>query len=189
MSKIRLISNKEEEVICYLNDHWVAISKAFLALILVIIFSIPLINFINWINSIAPQVAIILKLTTYGLALIFTHWFFLSIMNWLVSDWYITNQKIISFDNKPFVKSDTTFIKISEIHEVEKKKRGLLRNLLDYGDVIINVAAVPNPIKLKNLPCPSRFVNLIEEIRSKSNNREINVNALAKRYGGKLKFI
>ena len=106
-----------------------------------------------------------------------------------MSDWYVTNKRIIQFTNQPFITNDTMFINISEIHQMEKKKRGFVSNIFDYGEVIINVAAVPEPIKLCNLPHPSRFINVIEAIRSNKLSEVVDPEHLKKRFGRHFRFI
>lgn len=183
------ISKEDERVIFSLNDHWIVIVKPVFVLIIGWFSFYGIHQLTILLKNISTELSYIVLFINFWFLVILHHWFFLMIIRWRISDWYVTNRKIIDFQNKPFIKNDSKFIKISEIHEIEMKKRGLVANILDYGHVIINVAAVPEPMILENLPEPSKFLHIIEDIRTKSRYREINVDSLQKAYGRRYKFI
>jgi hypothetical protein len=57
---------------------------------------------------------------------------------------------------------------------------------LDYGDVHVNVPAAPYPIVCNDVPHPDVFINLVEAIRDKRLQEDIDVNALQQVYGKRL---
>ncbi len=178
-----------EQVVLAVNDHWVAIFRQIFGYLTVLALFILVVIFAGWINGYSQDSAKAIVLIAIALFALLNHWFFLHVIQWDLSNWFVTTHRIIEFDNKPFIKSDMRFVKISEIHEVEKRKHGLVRNILDYGDVIINVAAVPEPMVLRYVTQPSKFVHLIQAIRNEKLHHELNIPNLRQKYGRKYRFL
>lgn len=162
----KLVEN--EYIILQVNRHWVQLVKPVFGLILGWMIALILLNlaFFPGIDEITATIHF------FGFVVILTtihHWFFYRILRWKLSWSIITNQRVIHFRNLPFLRNDLLYVRINEIHEVEEKEHGLLPNLLDYGSVIVNLAAVTETITLHYIPYPATFTNLIEIIRENKN--------------------
>ena len=154
---------ENEDIILHVTRHWVQLVKPLLSLALVWILAMILIQ-LAFLSDETMTRNIHLLGTTIRL-ITGHHWFFYRLLHWNLSSSIITNQRVIHFRNMPFVRNDILYVRIDEIHEVEEKMHGLLPNLLDYGSVIINLAAVTETISLNYIPYPATFTNLIEIIR------------------------
>jgi len=155
---------KDERIILSINEHWIKVIKPFVVLAFAII-GFPILYYIIAETSLNQGVKEVL-LTIYYLALLITvHGFFIYYFMWKVSSSYITNQRIIVFDLIAFLKHDIVFINISEIHEIEEYQHGIIPNILNYGTIQINLAAIKEPKILTYMPEPSVLVNIVNRIR------------------------
>lgn len=155
-----------EEIITNLYEHWVVLFKPLFALLIgsaVFGFLIALAygfyenGLINWAAGV-----VLIAVAAFWLVL---HWVFIFIFQWVVSDWYVTTKRLIEFELLVFVKHDLSYVHIDRIHEIEQHQHGVLANLLNYGHVRLNLAAIVNSKDLKYLPQPSKFVGLIEHLQ------------------------
>lgn len=155
---------ENEDIILQVNRHWIRLVKPVLTVIAAWILVLFLFN----LASLSRDDQFTASLHFLGgvtVLMVVHHWFFYRLIRWKLSWSIITNHRVIHFRNLPFIKNDLLYVRIDEIHEVEEKEHGLLANLLDYGSVIINLAAVTETISLNYIPNPSTFSNLIEIIR------------------------
>jgi cytochrome c biogenesis protein CcdA len=93
------------------------------------------------------------------------HWYIITLLKWELSKCIITKKKVVIFQNTPFTKNDSTFIDIKEIDQIEKKEHGLIKNLLNFGEIQIYLAASSNSITIHNVPDPDSILNIINELR------------------------
>lgn len=175
---------ENEDIILHVTRHWVQLVKPALSLVFVWTLSLMLLQlaFLQNSESMTSNMHFIGAVTILTVG---HHWFFYRLLHWKLSSSIITNQRVIHFRNMPFVRNDILYVRIDEIHEVEEKMHGLLPNLLDYGSVIINLAAVTETISLNYIPYPATFTNLIEIIRENKNEEFQVLNELCEPYAQK----
>lgn len=177
------ITIEREKIILGLDVHWVVLLNPLISLIISWTLFLFLIFISQETQTSFPNATIILLLIATTMITVVNHLFFINILRWVLSNWVITTDRVITFNNTPLVQNDVIFININEIHEIEKKKHGFMRNILDYGDVKINLAASPYPLELKYIPCPAKFIGLIENIRdNKLRNKEIDIEELRRKH-------
>lgn len=166
MDDLRQKKLQEEKLLLALNDHWIVVLRYVFVFLCGWLMFISIYFVGGLFEARFPDLFFGLMLFGWIVLMLVMHWFFLQIIQWSLSNWFVTTERIVEFDMKPFTQSDFRTVKISEIHEIEKIKRGVVKNLLDYGEVIINVAAMPTALVFKHLPNPGGFVHLIESIRA-----------------------
>lgn len=155
---------ENEDIIVQVNRHWIRLVKPILTLLTVWLVALLLFNLAQVSDEDTLTAGMHFLAGTSALFVVH-HWFFYQLIKWKLSWSIITNQRVIHFRNVPFLRNDVLYVRIDEIHEVEEIEHGLLPNLLDYGSVVINLAAVSETISLNYLPHPATFTNLIEIIR------------------------
>lgn len=158
-------STYEEDILVAVNDHWVVLVVPTFAYILFLLSMVGLWYLIKAVYEI-QLLCEILKFLLVLLSTAATHVYLIYLIKWELSSVILTNKRIINLEIVPYLTNTVSFINVSEIHEVEKKKDGLLPNLLDYGDLQVNVAALPVPMNLKYVPRPTQFVHLIQLLQS-----------------------
>jgi hypothetical protein len=152
-----------EEVIAALHDHWIVM---FIPLIIYIsgwILFLFLFYLVWIIKAASISLGLIMLLLAFLVLFITHHLFFLFLIKHLLSILVVTNKRLIRFSFSPFLQDDISYIEMDQIGEIDKKKHGILQNILNYGEVSINM----NSITFNYIPYPSKFINLIETIKSK----------------------
>ena len=181
-------SSEKHEVIVYFHDHWITLVSAILGYVIgVMAFFILL--FVANVFQPEDTYSDVFWFIAVVVLFIIHHRLFIVLIYWELSSWVITTELVIDFENSLFVKNDVIYINIHEIHEIEKKKHGLLSNILDYGEVYINVPATPYPIICRDIPHPDDFTNLIESIRDNHMSEELDIKDLEGIYGRKYRFM
>ena len=107
----------------------------------------------------------IVVIIAFSMLVIVHHFFFILILEYLISSLVVTTKQIIELKFVPFVTDDLIFIEIDQIHEIEKRKHGFLRNIFNYGDVVIEFLGSTVPIDFHFIGKPRKFVDLIESIK------------------------
>jgi len=173
--------DNDEKMVLALQDHWVTmVMPTFLFVIgLALATVVALAAFTLFPNDMTTRG--VLLLISFGIGMLFTHWMFIYAFEHEISAWIITTKRVISFNFLPYVKHDVSFIIIKELHEIEKRKRGLVKNILNYGDVEVNLAATPTPVVFNYVPRTSAFCNLLETLHKKSD-AEIDIEELKEHY-------
>lgn len=158
-------THQSEEVILTVQDHWVILIRPCMFFILggTTFFLVHHIGQFITAGSELPQ--LLLYLFSYIVLLISIHSFFVLLLQWLISNIIVTNKRIISIQYLPFAIDDINHIPIEKINEIKKIKHGILKNILNYGEVHISIAENPNEITLSYIAKPSKFANLIEAIQ------------------------
>lgn len=182
MKRYRIELTEGEKFIIAIDDHWVSIvgPMAFMALA----FGMSALFFVAafFLSSTHWWVGAGFYLFAGMMALFALHWTFIYLFEWELSTWIVTTRRILNVRFLPYVRHDVGYIMIHEIHEIEKHKRGILKNLLNFGNIEINLAAIPQPTIFRYMPKPSAFANLIQTIHKSSNPDELSVDGLRKLY-------
>ena len=182
-------SEGHQDVVLCLEDHWIVLVRPLVGFI-----SSLCIFFFLWmaarvINGSLVLLSDFLLLFAFCIVLVGLNRMFIALLDWELSSWIITTKRVIDFQFSPYLENDVTFIDIDKIDEIEKKKHGFWSNLLNYGDVYMNVAASPVPIIFRYIPQPGKFVNLIESIRDHRLDEEIDIEVLQGIYGRKYRAV
>ncbi len=118
-----------------------------------------------WLKTFYPTGGVIILLLDIVLILAVHHFFFILFIEWMISSVIVTTRQIIDLRFLSFMEDDVMYIEIEEIHEIEKKKHGFLRNLLNYGDITIDLSGKPEPVELTYVRHPGYFAALIESVK------------------------
>jgi hypothetical protein len=157
--------NENEEIKLCILQHWIIPLRSVISCLIFLGTSI-LIFFGGYLSlnnfEILAKSAIWLS---YISGLVSIHWFVIMIFKYLNSRTYITNMRVINFNAIPMIADDITYILIDEIHEIEEHKQGFMRNILNYGDISVNLPAMPNAIDLSYIHHPEKIVDFVEKIR------------------------
>jgi len=128
-------------------------------------------------------------LISYIVFLVSFHYFFMLILQWLVSCIIITNKRIIELKYVPFVIDDINHVELNKINEIEKVKHGIIKNFLNYGEVNIIIAGVKDNISFRYVRRPSKFVNLIEAIKLQKPLEKIDLKGIRANFGAKYSYL
>lgn len=180
---------QHEDVIATFQDHWILLLKP----LLVFLFGSGVFLFLFYcatlLQSISDLSSFLLMLLAFGILFLSHHFFFLFILEWIVSSMVVTTCQIINFRIFPFVEDDVAYIEIKEIHEIDKEKHGIVKNLLNYGDVFIHLSGKGFPVDLHHVRHPGRFVDMIEALRFEKPLENIDFHRMGANFSSKYMFL
>lgn len=89
-----------------------------------------------------------------------THAFFRFLFSEALEVTYITQYRLVHFEQRIFVKDDILQVPFDTVKNVVGKKHGILANLLDYGDLTFTTTGTT----IHTIPEPDRIAELIQEL-------------------------
>ncbi len=165
---------KDEKVILFLRRHWITNTR----LVLVSLFFIgaPLIaGFTVYANEIeewyqhpllgplVSTVAIIYFLAVWLFA-------FMEFTDFYLDTWIVTNERVINIEQKGLFSRIASELPLDAVQDVTSDVQGVVRTMLDYGDVVIQTAGQMKQFHFKEIPAPEKIKEQI--IRVVEDNRE-----------------
>ncbi len=158
-----------EPLLLILQEHWMVFLLPFSLYLVGLALGIFLFWLGNNLHELAHPAAMVVIFISYGVVLVAHHWLFLYLISFQVSGLAVTPSRVIDFRFFPYVRHDMAYINIREINEIEKHQHGLIKNLLHYGEVELNLSANHRTVEFKFVPYPGRLVDLVSRL-SKGNN-------------------
>lgn len=158
-----LISNNER-LIFATSTHWVKyVRSIFLSHLFLILGLILLIT-----AGIASVQTVTLITYFIGLLLVLFahHSFFHKIMSESMLDIFVTNDRIIYFDDNLFLCDDEHEIPLEKVASVKMEQHGLVRNILDYGILWFDTGggAIDLMRSIPNVPHPDSLSAIIAKV-------------------------
>lgn len=178
-----------EEVIASLQDHWIVYFKPFFVFVSGWILFFILFFLAQSLINTSLLTSYLVLFASFFILLLSHHIVFFLLIEYFVSTLIITNKRLIYVKFLPFLEDDFCYVEISEIHELEKKKHGLLKNFLNYGYVELSVPGRLEPIIFDYVRYPSRVINLIEAIRFNKDLSELDLRKTGASCSKKYKFL
>lgn len=160
--KVKFIgADKKEKIILLLRRHpittlpWIITS--------LFVFAVPyLVSFFIPAESLPVNYQLIALLFWYLISLAFTIEKFLS---WFFNVNIVTDERIFDVDFLNLIYREITDAQIDQIQDVTVRVGGVLRTMLDYGDVIIQTAAEIPQIEFVAVPKPDLVAQILLELR------------------------
>lgn len=147
--------------------HWIALMPHFFSFIIFLAFIITLT--VNLQYFISPPFSVIIFEVLVILAMIgsgvMIHNFFMKILEYFMNVVIITNIRVIIIKKSLFMHDNKETIYMKEIQDLQKHQTGIVKNLLHYGKILINVG-VPELTVLQRVPNPDYHFRLLSEVRS-----------------------
>lgn len=143
---------KAEEVLCFCRKHWIVLVPHFIGFaVFLIATSVFLIiaptgfldSLLEFVSYKAIAFLIVVGITYY------IHSFFKRLFNYYLQIFIVTNYRIVNLDQTLFFKRVRDSLDLSEIQDVQINQNGIIKTLLDYGELIITLSAGP----LKTIEC------------------------------------
>lgn len=180
---------QSEDVILTIQEHWIWLLRP--------VFFLLLGGIIGFVFSLAGQLfaptSELFQFLFYFLAFVVLtisiHFFFILILQWVISNIIITDKRIVEIKYAPFVIDDINHIEMTKINDVEKTKHGVLKNLLNYGEVNMSVAGMKNNVSFHYIRRPSKFVNLIEAVKLNKSLKELDLHGIGANFSSKYSFL
>lgn len=192
MNNIRMDVDKlgqSEDVILSIQEHWIWLLRP--------VFFLLLGGILGFIFFRAGQLAaptsemfqFLFHLLAFVVLTVSVHFFFILIFQWVISNIIITDKRIVEIRYAPFVIDDINHIEMTKINDVEKTKHGVLKNLLNYGEVNMSVAGMKNNVSFQYIRRPSKFVNLIEAVKLNKPLENLDLHGIGANFSPKYSFL
>lgn len=178
-----------EQVLIRIKRHWIVLVRGIILVFFLWFICIFGFAIAGGIRIGAPLISFILFIICLILLIFAHHWLFLTFLGWELSIWVVTNTRVISFTNIPYIENDVNFIDINEIDQIEQVKHGFIQNFLNYGTIIIQIPANQQKIVFKNLPHPSKLANIVEAIQKKRTFQSMTIEELSDFFHRKYEYI
>ncbi len=151
-------------IIANLNDHWIIMVRPIIEFVMLSSIGLSLLLISHFVME-SQELFLIFMFLGFTMISFEVHRLFMKLLEWEISSWIITTDYVIDFEKSFYHKSDATFVDIDKIEEIERTKHGFWANILDYGDITINVAASPKSIICRDLPNPGRWAEVIKAVQ------------------------
>ena len=162
--------NLTERVILVLRRHWFIFLKKVLTFLIliatpVIIYAI-IVNFYPEILSQSSLVTLILMAISlcylFLWLVLFNEW-----VNYYLDLWVVTNQEIISVDQKGLFNHTVARQLITRIQDVKAISKGYAQTFLNFGNVEIQTAGTEKNFIFEEIPSPFKVADQINDLTKK----------------------
>ncbi|HET7098615.1 MAG TPA: PH domain-containing protein [Patescibacteria group bacterium] len=89
-------------------------------------------------------------------------------LDWYFNVYFITTQRVVDVDFYNLINKRVSDAEIEKIQDVSYATGGVLRTLLNYGDVFIQTAAEVSEFKFEAVPSPEKVVKILDDLRMKT---------------------
>ena len=100
--------------------------------------------------------------------------FFVSIIDYFLDTWIVTDHRIVDIQQCGFFKRNVSELRYPKIEDITVKMTGFIPTLFNYGDIQIQTAAEIEEFKFKQVPNPSGVKDLIFKIYDQYSQEHIN---------------
>ncbi len=88
-------------------------------------------------------------------------------LDWYFNVYFITTHRIVDVDFYNIIDKRVSNAEIEKIEDVSYTTGGVLRTMLNYGDVFIQTAAEVSEFDFFAVPSPEKVVKILDDLRSK----------------------
>lgn len=157
--------NEGEHVYLLVRRHWITnlgwvLRNAFVGLVPPIIFFV--LSFIELdLEFVTPKIVFLGLLAFYSI--IATN-FFSAFFDWYFDPYILTNERIISYDFKPFTSYTIREATLDNIEDVRERSIGPVASLFNYGSIRILTASEQGEILFQAVPQPTKVRDIIADL-------------------------
>lgn len=168
-------ARENEQVLLTLHRHWFdLLSHLFMAFVLVFalfagFFILPF-TFPDIITGQNETVFFFLE------TLIFLFCWLYALLVWVdvwFDTWIITNERIVNIEQKGLFARETSELSFSKVQDVTSEVDGIVRSVLNYGDVFVQTAAEQERFRFRNVPDPVNIKSLIMKLSQNAHRDDI----------------
>ncbi len=90
-----------------------------------------------------------------------------SFLDWYFNVYFVTTNRVVDVDFYNLINKKVSDAEIEKIQDVSYATGGVLRTLLNYGDVFIQTAAEVSEFEFSAVPNPEKVVKVLDDLREK----------------------
>lgn len=159
---------RNETVLCFSRKHWIVLLPyiiGFLAVLVGIVsftLFVPTSSVVSFFDPLVYRgvISVVIIALTYGM-----HRFFIRIFNYYLQILVVTNFRVIQLDHTLYLSQDRDSVDLPEIQDVVIHQNGLIKTLLNYGELIITLSSVHASKTLQHVPHPEYYFRKINKTK------------------------
>ncbi len=159
-------SGVPKKIIASIQNHWIVLVRHVCILIIGLILSAVLVWIAFAIRDASEAFGALLILFATFTILATLHIFFMYVLEWSLSSLFITPQWLIDLHSLSFEEDSVSLVEISKINKIDKEKHGMLKNILNYGELVLSVAGVKENPRYTYISRPSDVAALLESLKT-----------------------
>jgi len=165
---------KDEKIELFLRRHWLAVVSILIGFTALV--GLPLT--VGYLFS--PQLDLVMSHPIFGPVLVvvgsmyfMAAWLFafIEFTDYYLDVWIVTNERIINIEQEGLFHRTASELHLTAVQDATSDVRGIIRTLLDYGNVQIQTAGEKGRFVFKNISRPERIKEkillLVEEDKKK----------------------
>ncbi len=90
-----------------------------------------------------------------------------SFLDWYFNVYFVTTNRVVDVDFYNLINKRVSDAEIEKIQDVSYSTGGVLRTMLNYGDVLIQTAAEVSEFEFAAVPNPEKVVKILDDLRQK----------------------
>jgi len=159
---------ENETVECFCRKHWIVLIRDILGFLIFITVLILLIaNFVR-VYTFFSQDSSLITLLAFSIVCLFTlyiHHFFLRLIKYYLEIVVITNYRIVDVDKSLYLRDSKDAIDLSKIQDIKESKHGIMKKMLNFGELIITLSSTSTTKTLSFIPNPGYYFRKINELK------------------------
>lgn len=158
----------DEKILLFLRKHfitnipWILITVLLLLAPLLIIFAV---NYFQMDISFLPNHSVLFLFLFYYL-LVFSY-VLVEFFTWFFNISLITQKRVIDIDFSDLVYKNVAATKLDLVQDASFSQIGVIRNIFDYGDVLIQTAGTLDNFDFFAVPRPEKVIQIVENLIGK----------------------
>lgn len=158
-----------EKIVLLLRQHWFTQLKWVITAIVMVFVPLALarIPLLDFLSDKGQLMAIIIW---YLLVVAFVYEQFIS---WYFHVFIITDERVIDVNFYNLLYKEVSEAKIDNIEDVTYRQGGVIRALLNFGDVNMQTAGEKREFMIEDVPLPSRVVKILNELKLEEEHEKI----------------
>lgn len=159
----------DENIACFCRKHWIVLIPLFCGVavfmaVILLIFAVLNPKIILFLREQRTFLSVLLILGTI-LTTFYINYFFIKLINYFLEVVVVTNYRVIELRKTLYITHDRDAIDLSKMQDVIKKQNGLIKNILNYGEIIITLSGSSISKTLQYTPNPEYHFRKIYDLK------------------------
>jgi hypothetical protein len=156
--------DKDEKIILMLRQHPI-VNVKWILITLLLLTGPTLLNLFGVFSYLPTGFPLVLSLSWYLVTMAYAIEGFL---DWYFNVYFITTARIVDVDFYNLINKRVSNAEIEMIQDVTYATGGVLRTLLNYGDVFVQTAAEVSEFDFFAVPNPEKVAKILDDLRMKT---------------------
>lgn len=169
-SKVRFETQEaKEKIILLLRRHWFTQLKWIFTVIIMVFLPLVL-NRIPLLDFLSDKGQLMAIIIWYLLVVAFVYEQFIS---WYFHVFIITDERVIDVNFYNLLYKEVSEAKIDNIEDVTYRQGGVIRALLNFGDINMQTAGEKREFAIEDVPLPGRVAKILNELKLEEEHEKI----------------